>query len=140
MSEVSLDGSAVRAAYRALCGDRDPATPWLASGMPDARFGSVVNPGEIVRGQRDLIELHSLVDVLFGTDALPRPPIACGKTRQNHFAIARPAAVVPLLEALRPHLEHRGPGFWTWKSAREALAWRLTDIDGLTVEAVRVAP
>lgn len=48
----------------------------------------------------------------------------------------RPADVMPFIETLRPQLERRGPAFWTWKSAREAIAARLQTLDHLTVEAV----
>ena len=138
MSAGAADDAAIRAAYRTLCGDHDPAGPWLAAGATDARFGGVVTPGVVVRGADDLRELHELVDDLFGPDALRRPPPAAGERCRIHLRLARPAAIVPLLEAFRPSLEHRGPAFWTWKSAREALARRLGDLDGLTVEAVRV--
>ena len=45
--------------------------------------------------------------------------------------------ILPFLESLRPHLEGRGPVFWTWKSAREAMAVRLQQLDTVTIEAVR---
>lgn len=138
MSEVSPDSGALRGVYRELCGERDPALRWLMVGAADCRFAGAVTPRAIVRGSGDLVELYYLVDDLFGTDTLWRPPHADGEVRRSRLTVARPAEVMPLLEALRPQLEHRGPAFWTWKSAREALARGLIDLGGLTVEAVRV--
>ena len=57
---------------------------------------------------------------------------------QVPLVIARPAVVMPFLETLRPGLEGRGPAFWTWKTAREAVARRLEDLERLTLEARRV--
>ena len=138
MSDGALDRAAIRAAYRTLCGDRDPAGPWLAAGASDARFGGLVTSSAVLRGADDLIELHDLVDDLFGPDALRRPASTGGEVRRDRLALDGPAAIVPFLETLRPSLEHRGPAFWTWKSAREALARRLVDLEELTLEAVRV--
>ena len=90
-----------------------------------------------MRGAGDLAELHAIVDDLFGVGCFARPAPAEGETVRSALGIARPAAVMPFLEALRPHLEGRGPAFWTWKTAREAMAVRLQQLDTVTIEAVR---
>ena len=135
---LSLDDPAVRLAYRQLVEPVDPARPWLDAGVVDARFaGDDVPDGAVRRGAADLRELHEIVDELFGVGCFGRPEPITGEVVRGELAIARPAAVMPFLEALRPHLEGRGPAFWTWKTAREAMAVRLQTLDILTVEAVR---
>lgn len=129
---------AVRIAYRQLVGALDPARAWLDAGAVDARFaGTEVPAGAVVRGSSDLVELHDLIDDLFGVGCFERPSGETSESASGRVPIGRPAAVMPFIEALRPHLEGRGPAFWTWKSAREAVAVRLGDLDGLTVEAAR---
>ena len=93
--------------------------------------------GAIVRGAGDLIELHDIVDDLFGVGCFERPARRGVETVRARLDIARPAAVMPFVEAMRPQLEGRGPAFWTWKSAREGLAARLAQLGTLTVEAAR---
>ena len=140
---LGLDGSrngdaAVRLAYRQLIASVDPAQPWVDDGAVDARFaGDDVPAGAIVRGSSDLVELHDIVDDLFGVGCFARPVGAPMATARAELAIARPAAVMPFIEALRPSLEGRGPAFWTWKTAREAMAVRLQALDSLTIEAGR---
>jgi len=140
---VGLDGSrngdaAVRLAYRQLIASVDPAQPWVDDGAVDARFaGDDVPAGAIVRGSSDLVELHDIVDDLFGVGCFPRPPAVDGEILGVRLVVVRPAAVMPFLEALRPHLDGRGPAFWTWKTAREAMAVRLQALDAVTVEAAR---
>ena len=129
-------GAAVRIAYRQLIAPVDPARAWLDAGAADARFaGDGVPPGAVVRGPNDLIELHDIVDDLFGVGCFARPDCEPMTTAQAKMAIARPAAVMPLIETLRPALEGRGPAFWTWKTAREVMAARLQALDSLTIEA-----
>ena len=128
----------MRLAYRDLIASADPARPWLDDGAVDARFaGDDVPSGSVVRGVGDLAELHAIVDDLFGVGCFARPEPAEGETVRSELGIARPAAIMPFLEALQPHLEGRGPAFWTWKTAREAMAVRLQQLDTITIEAVR---
>lgn len=138
MNDVRLAGTAIRLAYRELIGVHDPARPWLDSGVADARFveGDEAG-GAVVRGADDLGELHEIIDDLFGVGAFPRPRAVVGETRRAKLAIVHPAVVVPFLDVLRPHLEGRGPAFWTWKSAREAMARRLQQTDAVTLAATR---
>jgi len=134
----SAHEGAVRSAYRQLVGPADPARRWLEEGAVDGRFASGEVPaGAVVRGSGDLVELHDIIDELFGVGCFERPRIDTCDVVQGRLVISRPAAVMPLIEALRPWLEARGPVFWTWKTAREAVAARLADLDGLTVEAGR---
>ena len=77
-----------------------------------------------MRGPADLRELHDIVEDLFGVGCLARPPAGAEETERSELFVARPAMVMPFIEALRPRLEGRGPAFWTWKSAREAVAVR----------------
>ena len=91
----------------------------------------------MVRGARDLAELHEIVDDLFGVGCFARPVHHGDEVARSQIEVTRPAAVMPFLEALRPHLDGRGPAFWTWKTAREAIAARLQTIDALTIEAAR---
>ncbi len=129
---------AVRIAYRQLIESVDPARPWLEAGAADGRFaGDEVPPGSVVRGTGDLVELHEILDDLFGIGCFDRPAATGGESVRAHLPVARPAVVMPFIEALRPHLEGRGPAFWTWKTAREGLAARLQELDTLTVEAAR---
>ena len=138
MTEPPLDPATVRLRYRALVGDTDPAREWLARGVTDARFAAGhPTGGVVVRGADDLVELHDIVDDVFGLDVLPRPRAMSGETRVEQLAIARPAVTVPFLDGLRPVLERRGLSFWTWKSAREAMARRLHELDALTLAATR---
>ena len=135
---AQIDDGAVRLAYRRLIEPVDPARPWLDAGAVDGRFaGDDVPPGAVVRGPADLVELHDIVDDLFGVGCFERPRGDVSETVRGRMAIDRPASVMPLIEALRPHLEDRGLAFWTWKTAREAIAARLQDVDALTVEAGR---
>ncbi len=135
---LSLDDPAVRIAYRQLIAAADPARPWLDAGAVDARFaGDDVPAGSIVRGPSDLAELHDIVDDLFGVGCFRRPAGGDGDVVGARLAVSRPAEVMPFLEALRPHLDGRGPAFWTWKTAREAMAVRLQALDSVTVEAAR---
>ncbi|MEM8708549.1 MAG: hypothetical protein AAGE98_18940 [Actinomycetota bacterium] len=128
----------MRLAYRQLISGDDPARSWLAAGMVDARFaGDDVPAASVVRGPDDLVELHDIVDDLFGVGCFPRPAAAEGELASTRLAVSRPAAVMPFLESLRPHLDGRGPAFWTWKTAREAMAVRLQALDAVTIEAVR---
>jgi hypothetical protein len=116
----------------------DPARDWLDAGAVDARFaGPDVAPGAVVRGPDDLRELHDIVDDLFGVGCFDRPLDRSSEVRRATVTVTRPAAVMPFIESLRPDLEGRGPAFWTWKSAREAMAVRLQDLASLTVEAAR---
>ncbi|MEO0493512.1 MAG: hypothetical protein AAF081_08865 [Actinomycetota bacterium] len=116
----------------------DPARPWRDAGVVDGRFaGEDVPPGAVVRGPDDLVELHDIVEDLFGVGCFVRPAPAGGEVVRAQLPVSRPAAVMPFLEALRPHLDGRGPAFWTWKTAREAMAVRLQALDTLTVEAAR---
>ena len=126
----------LRLAYLDLVAASDPARPWLDAGLTDARFRSEdPPPGSIVRGPGDLRELHDIVDDLFGVDAFERPTEGATEVRTGRIALARPAVLMSFLETLRPSLEDRGPAFWTWKSAREAVALRLEGVEALTVEA-----
>ncbi|MEK9579737.1 MAG: hypothetical protein VW037_04450 [Acidimicrobiaceae bacterium] len=94
-------------------------------------------PGAVVRGAGDLAELHAIIDDLFGVGCFVRPGPTDGEVVRAELPVGRPAAVMPFLEALRPQLEHRGPAFWTWKTAREAIAVRLQGLASLTIEAAR---
>lgn len=128
----------VRLAYRQLVASVDPAQAWLDDGAVDARFaGDDVPAGAIVRGPADLLELHDIIDDLFGVGCFARPHGASTAIARAEVEIARPAAVMPFIEALRPSLEGRGPAFWTWKTAREAMAVRLQELDSLTIEAAQ---
>ena len=89
------------------------------------------------RGPDDLSGLQDIVDDLFGVGCFPRPTATDGVVVGTRLAVSRPAAVMPFLESLRPHLDGRGPAFWTWKTAREAMAVRLQTLDAVTIEAVR---
>ena len=92
----------------------------------------------MVRGPRDLVELHDIIDDLFGVGCFARPAAAGGgEIRTVELTIARPAVVMPFIEALHPQLHGRGPAFWTWKSAREAVAARLQALEAVTIEAAR---
>ncbi|MCH1436017.1 MAG: hypothetical protein L7U56_10130 [Acidimicrobiales bacterium] len=134
----SSNEGAVRSAYRQLIRPADPARRWLEEGAVDGRFASGQAPARaVVRGSGDLVELHDIIDELFGVGCFERPRTGTSEVVQGRLVISRPTAVMPLIEALRPWLEGRGPVFWTWKTAREAVAARLTDLDGLTVEAGR---
>lgn len=131
----------VRLAYLDLVGEDDPAREWLDGGVPDTRFvGGDALRGAVVRGPDDLRELHEIVDDLFGVGAFDRPPLGATDVRTASIPVSRPAAVMPLLEALRPSLEGRGPVFWTWKTAREAMALRIADLGLLTVQAALQQP
>ena len=135
---TQIDDGAVRVAYRQLIASSDPARRWLDAGAVDARFaGDDVPAGAVVRGPSDLVELHEIVDDLFGVGCFVRPRRDVSESVTARLSIARPAAVMPFIESLRPHLEGRGPAFWTWKSAREAVAVRLQTLEALTVEAGR---
>ena len=135
---LSLDDPAVRLAYRQLVEPVDPARSWLDAGAVDARFGGDPVPtGAVVRGTGDLAELHAIIDDLFGVGCFVRPGPTDGEVVRAELPVGRPAAVMPFLEALRPQLEHRGPAFWTWKTAREAIAVRLQGLASLTIEAAR---
>ena len=135
---LSLDDPAVRLAYRQLVEPVDPARSWLGAGAVDARFGGDPVPtGAVVRGTGDLAELHAIIDDLFGVGCFVRPGPTEGEVVRAKLPVWRPAAMMPFLEALRPQLEHRGPAFWTWKTAREAIAVRLQGLDSLTIEAAR---
>ena len=135
---LSFDDPAVRLAYRQLVEPVDPARSWLDVGAVDARFGGDPVPtGAVVRGAGDLAELHAIIDDLFGVGCFVRPGPTEGEVVRATLPVRRPAAVMPFLEALRPQLEHRGPAFWTWKTAREAIAARLHGLDSLTIEAAR---
>ena len=79
----------------------------------------------------------TIIDDLFGVGCFVRPGPTEGEVVRATLPVRRPAAVMPFLEALRPQLEHRGPAFWTWKTAREAIAVRLQGLDSLTIEAAR---
>ncbi len=128
----------VRRAYRQLIEAADPARPWLDAGAVDGRFaGDDAPDGSVVRGPGDLVELHEIIDDLFGVGCFARPAHHVGEVVRSRIDVVRPAAVMPFLEALRPHLDGRGPAFWTWKTAREAIAARLQAIDSLTIEATR---
>ena len=133
---TSPDDAAVRLAYRRLVEPVDPARRWLDAGAIDARFaGGDAPAGSVVRGPADLRELHDIVEDLFGVGCLARPPAGAEETERSELFVARPAMVMPFIEALRPRLEGRGPAFWTWKTAREAVAVRLQALDSLTIEA-----
>ena len=135
---LSLDDPVVRLAYRQLVEPVDPARSWLDAGAVDARFGGDPVPsGAVVRGAGDLAELHAIIDDLFGVGCFVRPGPTDGEVVRAELPVGRPAAVMPFLEALRPQLEHRGPAFWTWKTAREAIAVRLQGLASLTIEAAR---
>ncbi|MEM9467015.1 MAG: hypothetical protein AAGA90_16705 [Actinomycetota bacterium] len=135
---LSLDDPALRLAYRRLIESVDPARPWLDAGGIDARFaGDDAPEGSVGRGPADLAELHDIIDDLFGPGCFTRPARVGTEIRRVDLEVARPASVMPFIEALRPHLEGRGPAFWTWKTAREAVAVRLQALDHLTVEAAR---
>ena len=135
---LSFDDPAVRLAYRQLVEPVDPARSWLDVGAVDARFGGDPVPtGAVVRGAGDLAELHAIIDDLFGVGCFVRPGPTEGEVVRAKLPVWRPAAMMPFLEALRPQLEHRGPAFWTWKTAREAIAVRLQGLDSLTIEAAR---
>ena len=137
---LSVDGAAVRIAYRNLVGHFDSARRWIVDGEIDARFVEGDVPARSIRrGTSDLMELHDIVDDLFGVGCFDRP-------RPDHRAVEgvvtgqltmwRPADVMPFVETIRPQLERRGPAFWTWKTARESIAARLQTLEHLTVEAV----
>jgi len=135
---LSLEDPVVRLAYRQLVEPVDPARSWLDAGAVDARFGGDPVPlGAVVRGAGDLSELHAIIDDLFGVGCFVRPGPTEGEVVRAKLPVWRPAAMMPFLEALRPQLEHRGPAFWTWKTAREAIAVRLQGLDSLTIEAAR---
>ena len=102
-----------------------------------ARRWRPVPLGAVVRGAGDLSELHAIIDDLFGVGCFVRPGPTEGEVVRAKLPVWRPAAMMPFLEALRPQLEHRGPAFWTWKTAREAIAVRLQGLDSLTIEAAR---
>lgn len=135
---MSHHGHSVRLTYLEFVGARDPARAWLGDGSVDARFAESCAPaGAIVRGPDDLCELHSVIDDLLGVSAFERPPVVDGDRRTERLSVARPAAVMPFIESLRPCLAGRGPAFWTWKTVRESIALRLEEIGGLTVQAAR---
>lgn len=137
IATVSAAEAAVRLAYLEFVAVDDPAAAWLAAGTADARF--VVDErrdGAIVRGADDLVEMHDAIDDVFGTGLIVRGT-GTVDARSAMIRVDRPAAVMPLLDALRPSLDRRGPAFWTWKTAREAVALRVHQLGGLTVQAAR---
>gem|GEM_PF-1179276 len=129
---------ALRVVYREFVAGEDPARGWLESGAPDCRFSDQAPLGSVVRGPRDLHELGAVLVDLFGTDAWPEPAWVPGEQREVVVPVVRPARLIPLVEALRPELEHRILAFWTWKSAREAVANRLASHGTVTLVAVCV--
>ena len=131
MTELAL-------AYTQLVSPVDPARVWLDAGRADLRFAALTPSGTVVRGTDDLVELRAIIDDVYGPGVWPEPVEVVGEVRTATLAVARPASLMPFLEALRPSLDGRGPAFWTWKSPREAIANRLVAQRTLTVSAVLV--
>jgi len=149
MAATSGDGwASVQRAYVQLIGSADPVGPLVAEfGAVDLRprislggLASIDIPTGpvVVSGVDDLIELRTVVERVTGPGSwFAHGGVEVGGTsRRGRLDLARPAQAMGLVIALEGLIHDNGGAWRTWKTAVEAIAAGVAELDSLTLEAV----
>ena len=142
------DWARVHRAYVQLIGTADPVGPLVAEfGAVDLRprtslreVASIDIPTGpvVVSGANDLIELRTVVERVTGPGSWFAHGEAAleGTPRRGRLDLARPAQAMGLVLALEGFIHDNGGAWRTWRTAVEAIAAGVAELDSLTLEAV----